>query len=937
MNQKFIVVDFETTGANAREDRIIQIGAILIENGVVTHSYNSFVNPHCPIPSFIQNLTGITDDMVADAPDIEDVLPDLLPMLDGAIFVAHNVTFDFAFLQHALQSNGYHTFSGYIIDTIELARMVTPHANSYQLTLLASQFDIENERPHQADSDARVTAQLFLELLERLNELPLVLVQRLLQFSNRYVSDIQVLLHDAEQRLLLQTSISDEQYDIFRHYALQQRRYAASDEEDDVEWSVDDLLKENNLGANWKDFEIRPAQETMMLAVKKSFENEEHLLVEAGTGTGKSLAYLLPAIEWAKKNDTPIVVSTHTINLQQQLFERDIPLLKSLLPQPFEAAILKGRSNYLCLRKFEQRTSQSEEVQTADEAVSLAQMLVWVSQTSTGDAEELNLNPKGKEVWKGVASHADSCLNRACPWFSRCFYHRARNKAQHADIIITNHSLLFTDMKADHRILPSYDYVIIDEAHQFEEVASKHLGHELSYGQLLSTLNRLQKDAYYGQVTKLSRSLSELDDDKLLNISELLQTAVPKVFELKRESEELFHSLYGLVGQQTSEADQNRQVFRLRKQQVSKQSWIEWLRARDRWAEQCTDLGKVLAEAVRKLQDFDLPLEVKGILTDVSGLSSEINGYPQLLSFLTNAREEDHVFWIETERTRNYLGIYLYGVPIEVGPQLKQGFFDHKVSAIMTSATLTVNKSFSYITKRVGLQDSDKTISVSLPSPFNYQDQAMVYVPSDFPNIKDVKESEFVKSLALSLTDAAIATKGRMLVLFTSFYMLKQVYEMMDELLKPYGIEVIGHGIESSSRTKLTTMFKNAEKAVLLGTNSFWEGVDIPGEDLSCLAIVRLPFWPPNHPVLEARTEKLEREGKNAFMELSVPQAVVRFKQGFGRLIRSKKDRGIVLVYDRRIIDARYGRVFLSSLPDVRVEKKPTSHIQETLHAWFSN
>ncbi len=935
MNHKYIVIDFETTGPNPKEDRIIQIGAVLIEGNQITKTFSSFVNPHCTIPTFIKGLTGITDEMVVDAPDLEDVLPHLLPMLDGARLVAHNVSFDLSFLQNALQSNGYHTFSGYVMDTIELGRMVSPMSDSFQLSLLAAELHISHDRPHQADSDALVTAEIFLRLLDRLGELPLVVIQRLLGFSQRLVSDINILLHEVEQSLLTHAEV-DNNFDIYRHYALQYRTKQVDASTDKIDWNVETFIKDKRLQNNWDNFEIRPAQETMMKAVSESFENDEHLLVEAGTGTGKSLAYLLPAIHWARQNDTSIIISTHTINLQQQLFERDIPLLQSILPDSFEASILKGRSNYLCLRKFEQRTLQTEDIQNSDEAVSISQLVVWVAKTHTGDVEELNFNPKGREVWKQVSSHADSCLNRACPWFSRCFYHRARNRAQQADIVITNHSLLFTDLKADHRILPSYDYVIIDEAHQLEDVASKHLGAELHFGQIISIINRLQKDTYYGQLIKLSKVLSENQDDKISALSETLTSIIPKTFQLRKDTEELFHTLYGIIASTSSDkSDQGRQVYRMNDSVKSRKGWIDWIIQRNNWIETCIELSKQLSDVLKSMNDHELPLELKGIVTDVSGLASELHSYPNLLLFLTDSKEEGYVFWIEVERNRHFLGVYLFGVPIEVGEQLKTRFFDEKASVILTSATLTVNKSFDYVIKRIGLANSEKTKALSLLSPFNYNEQAMVYVPSDFPNIKDVNDQQFIQALAQSLAAAAIATKGRMLVLFTSFHMLRQVYELLSENLKPHQINVLGHGVESSSRSKLTTMFKNAESAVLLGTNSFWEGVDIPGEDLSCLAIVRLPFWPPNHPVVEARNEKLQKEGKNAFMELSVPQAVVRFKQGFGRLIRSKRDRGVVIVYDRRIIDARYGKVFLDSLPDILVTKQPTSALQGTLSTWL--
>jgi ATP-dependent DNA helicase DinG len=673
--------------------------------------------------------------------------------------------------------------------------------------------------------------------------------------------------------------------------------------------------------------------------VESAFEQDQHLMIEAGTGTGKSLGYLIPSLYYGLKQDKKVVVSTHTINLQEQLRERDIPLLKELFPVGFKAGILKGRSHYLCLRKFEGKINMQDFEHGREDRITAAQMLVWLSETKHGDDEELHLAGKGPQFWNSVSSDADSCLNRACPWFKKCFYHRARHDANTADVVITNHSLLFTDVVAENRVLPSYKHLVIDEAHHFEEVASKHLGIELHYHGLSGTLLWLYKDARTGQLSSLKQRLSRFEQERTQKWCQTIEDIVPRLIALKEQWDELTELLFQLLSSRSdpSQSEGNTMVLRLKKDALP-HGWDKLLVMEENMQLHFLEATKKLDRLLQEIKELQDEYDVQSLMTDLSGTLKELMRHRDALHFFMSMTDENYVYWLEANPYNKGRSLQLVSVPMDVSSLLKQYFFDAKDSVVMTSATLSVGKSFDYTCDQLGLRtkDENKLVTVQLPSPFNYRQQALVAIPRDFPSIRGtIGEKEFVDKLIMSLAEVALETRGRMLVLFTSNRMLKAAHTGLKDMLSPFGIQVLGQGVDSSNRSKLTRMFQTHPASVLLGTSSFWEGVDIPGNALSCLAIVRLPFQPPNHPLVEAKTENLKKSGQNPFMKLSVPQAVIRFKQGFGRLVRTASDRGIVIIYDTRVIDTTYGKYFLYSLPGPKIEHMNTNQLVPRIKQWM--
>lgn len=956
---RLLVVDFETTGSNPRQgDQIIQIGAVAIEDGAIVDSFSSLINPEMDIPPFITQLTGITDELVKEAPTLEEVFPRFLRMLEGRAFVAHNAYFDLQFLQEALLSQGYYTFDGYVLDTVELARLLLPMQNSYRLGELTVDLGIVHERPHQADSDAEATAKLYLHLVEVLRSLPLVTIQRLHMLVASFRSDIHVLLRHLEMEKLAalpefeekDTGKDEQMWDVYRQLALYKReeKLEASlkpmDRKHEVEESFEELLEETigeqgRLLHNIPSYQRRDAQEAMMQAVFSAISEGVHLLVEAGTGTGKSLGYLLPGVIWAKQNQQQLVVSTNTIQLQEQLFHKEMAALQEALPFPVTAATLKGRGNYLCLRKFEQALEEPIEGSSQELRLVKGQMLTWLTQTKTGDVEELSLPAAGQLFWQQVKSDTGSCLNRACPWFSRCYYFQAKDRAREVDVIIVNHALLISDMEAENRILPPYEVAIIDEAHHLEEAATQHLGKHLSTTELLFLLDRAAVDSgslLHRYVEELTLSFPETKERG----EELLAEIGKEISPLREHVQKWTTYVYDWASRRAEETtDAGRETVRYRTEMFTGKS--ERIKRETRKIiEEMGEIAELWDQLWRLLNKEEKPsFSLRSLRTDLHGLMQEWQQGMEGLHFFLLEQDPQYVYWMEVESRMARKQVHFSAALLQVSEALAEPFFAEKRSVILTSATLTVKNSFSYCLSRFGLDllPEERVRTIVLPSPFHYEEQGLLLIPSDFPLPGKESEQAYLDAIVQGCLDVVLAAQGRTMLLFTSHSMLRYVYQAMKERLSheeaPYLLH--GQGIDSNNRSKLIHLFQTMERSVLFGTSSFWEGVDIPGEALSCLVIVRLPFTPPHHPVYQGRAELLKAAGKNAFMSIALPQAVIQFKQGVGRLIRHHLDRGVVVVFDTRIVESRYGRTFLQSLPPFQIESGPWPALRQQIPAFL--
>ena len=925
--QSIVAIDIETTGLSEERDAIIEIGAVKFKGHRVEAEWSTLVNPNRHIPEFVSGLTGISDVEVRNAPRFHEVAEALEAFVGNTPVVGHNVRFDLGFLQRA----GLFHYNE-VVDTYELAAVLMPTASRYNLGALGKQLGILLPATHRALDDAKVTMAAFNRLFEIARELPIEVIADIVRLSEPLEWDASWLFQEvirARAKEGIQAKKTKKQqagvwFDESKFPPL-------ANPENPIPLDPDEIASVLEYGGPFSryfnSFEQRPEQVEMLRAVTNALSYGNHLMVEAGTGVGKSFAYLVPAALFALQNNTRVVVSTNTINLQDQLIQRDLPNLSQALDLDFRFAVLKGRSNYLCPRRLENLRHYGP--RTVDEMRVLAKVMVWQLSNQSGDRSELNLTgPTEREVWVRLSAEDDACTTETCMKRTggACPFHRAKTMSQSAHVLVVNHALLLSDVATGSKVLPEYSHVIVDEGHHLETATTNALSFKLNQ----FDLERMMKEVGSSKAGVLGRLLTETQESLRPSDFGLLQQKVNRATDMAFRIEQMNREFYNILNEfaklQREGQAQSNYSWQMRVLPATRTlpGWDEVEIAWDSTGETLRMLMISLAEIYKGAAElyaegFD---NLEDLMGDISNLARRLTEAETNISGMISKPNPGMVYWIEVQPNGNRLS--LNAAPLSVASLVEKYLWHEKRSVILTSATLTAHGEFQYLRNTLGADEADE---MQLGSPYDYESAALLYIANDIP---EPNANGYQQQLDRAIISTAKATGGRMLVLFTSYAALKKTSQSITGPLAREDIYVYEQG-DGASPNALLESFKATDRAVLLGTRSFWEGVDVPGASLSVVVLTKLPFDVPTDPLIAARSETYE----DSFQQYYLPEAILKFRQGFGRLIRTASDRGVVAILDRRVLTKQYGRLFLESLPQCTARQGPATNLAREAGKWL--
>mgnify|MGYP001199185118 FL=1 len=924
-----VALDLETTGLDSNRHQILEVGAVRFRGDEVIETYQTLVNPGVAIPEFIQRLTHITPQQVKRAPFFSSVAAEIEDFLGEDPIIGHNIQFDIGFLTN----NGVpiHNPS---YDTWDLASVFMPQSRQYSLKYLTTHFQVEHNDAHRALADAMATKNVYIKLLRLAAEQDSGLLSYLSNLAARSRWSISGILaglegtSDAHTSSVGLTGLDLEQ--LSARLSSPEKRRADPALSDLREGKVAGLLAQNGPFAKaFSGFEHRPEQEEMLTTVTKAMYHNQHLVVEGGTGVGKSMAYLLPAALFAISKGQRVVISTNTINLQEQLMNKDIPALTQVLeksglvkPGVLKAALLKGRANYLCLRRWN-HLARSESP-TIDDARLLSKTSVWMQNTVSGDRAEINLSGRDFGSW----NHISAGEKGFCPGLrdgSPCFLRAARERAEQAHIVVVNHALLLSDLARGGGLIPEYQHLVIDEAHNLEDEATRQLGFSVSQDKL--------DEAWEPQIRLTTQIRQATAAEGLASsIRQESETAVSAVEGEGAKIRQIWARLWVEVerfqaNQKSGPSDNGPQML-ITSQVRNTQSWTDLHLAWENLDVGLQQAARDVGRLHRFLESTKLPAagDQPALIMESANLMDDMETLREQFSSILGNPMDDDIHWISNDQIRGNATVSLNSAPLDISSTLAAELFQHKDSVVLTSATLSTEGNFGYFKSRVGVGSDSEELLVG--SPFDYQKAALLLIPEDMP---PPNSDQYVDAMTRVLTDLGTTMKGRTMALFTSYASLRAVAQRLRAPLMGEGVQVLAQSIDGSAQ-QLMTRFAEEPESVLLGTASFWEGVDMPPGLLKALVLTRLPFAVPTDPIVKARSDQYD----SPFNQYSVPQAVLRFRQGFGRLIRNKEDRGTIVIMDNRITAKNYGSSFLKSLPPCTLKPSNITTIGQAAAQWVA-
>jgi predicted DnaQ family exonuclease/DinG family helicase len=900
---EYAALDLETTGLDPARDRVIEVGAVAFTPDRVTTTLERLVDPGRSVPEIVLKLTGIKPEELRGAASAEAALRELADFLRGRQPVGHGARLDVDFLAAA----GLWDPKVEILDTLDVARILLPSAASHSLPLLALEMGFTQPRPHRALDDADATRQLLLRLRDEAAGLDEPLKESMLALVAPYEWSIARFF--AESLTAPNPDPGPVAADVVDSF----RGRSSEPPPDDPAVVAALLGPEGPLAGLLPGYEHREPQMQMLLAVAQIQARGGTLVVEAGTGTGKSLAYLVPSIARAVRHEERVVVSTNTHTLQEQLMSKDLPGLREWLPWDFKACLLKGRSNYVSLRRW--RRFLAESCKDVDDLKFKLKVMIWLHTTESGDRSELRLYGREEVLWAQIASDPLDCVGIHCTK-EDCYVHRARAEAESANLVVINHALLLADAEVGGGLLPDFDHLVIDEAHHLEEAATRGLRQEVDGPGLLALLERLASPP--------GGLLAELQKQPHLGSSdEAFGEAVPSSLAAGERVRDLFDLAARWVGARLGDLERRDDSVRLTPALREDEGWQAVRLAGENAVTALSALDSALRRAVGGVREWLGGSEPDQGIRELEIIRGRLEAATRVLDEAVLTPDSNRVYWFTLlTRTEN---LVLRAAPINVGKLLREHVYADRRSTVFTSATLAVAGNFDYFRSRVGLGSGIEELV--LPSPFDFLHQALVCLPTDLP----APEHEmFDKAVEEIVAAVAARVGGRTLVLFTSHRQLRDVHTALKHRIDLDEVLILGQGIDGQRR-QLLKSFEEAERPLLLGTSTFWEGIDVPGEKLSCVIMVRLPFPVPTEPVYAARAEQV----RDGFAQLALPQAALRLKQGFGRLIRRSTDRGAVIILDNRILGRDYGKAFLEVLPPASRFIGPADEIAGRVGDWL--
>ncbi|MDV7719101.1 DEAD/DEAH box helicase [Pediococcus ethanolidurans] len=937
-NTTYAVVDIETTGTNLNaNERVIQISCVFVKKHKIINTFVTDINPEMSIPNAIQQLTGITNQRVRKAPLFDDIAPTLFGLLSNTVFVAHNVNFDFPFLNYEFERVGYPTLSIKAVDTVTLSQILLPSVNGYRLRDLSRYFGIKHEHPHSADSDAFATAKLFIMLMKRLAELPLLTLKQLTALSGSLPRQTAELIQDAFERKQKNSGPLPDYLMIKENIVLRVQRTKINDATTE-QLGHYPQSKKAKLALFQGDLGWRSAQSRIMNAIYANYKaaDSKALVIEAPTGIGKTIAYLLPFAYLAIQNQLPVVISSTTTLLQSQLMEKAIPILSKILKVSMNATLVKGSNHYIDLAKFSQQLNERDPANQS--RLIKMKLLVWLTYTKTGDLDELHINNHKIPLLNEIRHQGIASLDKNNPFYELDFYQRVIRKAHISQIVVTNHAFLshHADLLGNKQHKP---YLVIDEAQRFVNTV-------LQENRMTFDINHLMSMAH--------SEVSHLKMNEGINRSQIIQSDPMGSFHVYQMAEDLetINQLISNLQEQLFKrflshqmpVETNHLPFQHVITYAELQSFYETNQTTIKNL-QSNFTSEILAfealnRIINKQQQNLIESEVRTWIK-LNNSQLEVETQTQIFlkifgSFLNHAsydRDADF-YWVQVGPQHDAGSVSLSQGVIESANYIKERVYPWFQKPTLIGATLFSNSRSKYFLNQVGLI-SDATTVKKYSSPYDFAENALLQVVNDGPMINEIGSEEYAQFLTTAIYQLAKVTPGKILVLFNSLTTIKDVFELVQKTDLGRKRRILAQGV-NGTKSKLTREFLSSSTGILFGAASFWEGMDLSNGQLDLLIVTRLPFDSPDEIFTKAETKLQKQAHKNPFMTALLPRSILRLKQGIGRLIRSDSDYGAAVILDRRILDKSYGKTMLHSLPKgMPIQKLPLNQTNDELDKFF--